>query len=56
MLEFRWTDLALTGANCHDRVDSLQTQPHCGNILIIMKWMYLKIRLSVRVRDVIQRC
>ena len=55
MLEFRWTDLALTGANCHDHVDSLQTQPYCGKILIIMKWMYLKIRLSVNPRDVTQR-
>ena len=55
MLEFRWTDLALTGANCHDRVDSLQTQPHCGKILIIMKWMYLKIRLLVSLLDVTQR-
>ena len=54
MLEFRWTDRALIGANCHDRLDSLQTQPHCGNILIIMKWMYLKIRLSVNPRDVTQ--
>ena len=55
MLEFRWTDLALTGANCHDRVDSLQTQPYCGKILIIMKWMYLKIRLLVSLLDVTQR-
>ena len=55
MLEFRWTDRPLIGANCHDRLDSLQTQPHCGNILIIMKWMYLKIRLSVSPRDVTQR-
>ena len=23
MLEFRWTDLALTGANCHDRVEKI---------------------------------
>ena len=55
MLEFRWTDRPLIGANCHDRLDSLQTQPHCGNILIIMKWMYLKIRLLVSLLDVTQR-
>ena len=55
MLEFRWTDLALIGANCHDRVDPLQTQPYCSKILIIMKLMYLKIRLLVSLLDVTQR-
>ena len=55
MLEFRWSDRAFIWANCHDRLDSLQTQPHCGNILIIMNWMYLKIRLSVNPRELTQR-